>query len=268
MQTDANGIPVIGLGTFGLTGAAGLSSMSAAIASGYRHIDTAQSYGTEENVGRAIARSNLPRGEFFVTTKITAANLTRISESIDDSLATMGLDHADLVLIHWPAPDDDPPVRAYIADLARAQDAGKARLIGVSNFTRRHVDEAIAELGPGRIVTNQVERHVFLQNRVLAEHCAARGIGLTAYLPMVRGQLDDPTLERIAARHGAAVTQVALAYLLALGSVVIPKSGDAGRQKSNLAASGVTLDDDDIAALRALDRGERHINPDNAPDWD
>ncbi|MEQ9038522.1 MAG: aldo/keto reductase [Silicimonas sp.] len=268
MLAGVNGIPVMGLGTFGLTGADGLLAMSSAIATGYRHVDTAQSYGTEENVGRAIAESGLPREDLFVTTKITETNLSRIGDSIDDSLKTMGLDYADLVLIHWPAQNDTPPVSSYVGELARAQDQRKTRLIGVSNFTRRHIDEAIEVLGEDRIATNQVERHVFQQNHTLAGHCAARGICITAYLPMVRGQLDDPVIARIATSHDATASQIALAYLLALGSVVIPKSGNAERQRSNFAATGITLEDDEIAALRTLDRGERHIDPDIAPDWD
>ena len=108
-------IPRIGLGTYGLTGDAGLVTMLSAIALGYRHLDTAQ--------------SGVSRPEFFVTTKITAANFNRLADSVDDSLRLMGLDHADLVLIHWPAPYDDPPVATYIGELARLQDRGTARLI-------------------------------------------------------------------------------------------------------------------------------------------
>ena len=132
MSTGSDTIPRIGLGTFGLTDAEGVAAMRSAIDLGYRHLDTAQTYGTEENVGRAIASSGLGRRDFFVTTKVTASNLGRLAESVDDSLKLMGFDYADLVLIHWPAPYDDPPVTAYAGKLARLQDGGKARLIGVS----------------------------------------------------------------------------------------------------------------------------------------
>ena len=247
-------IPRIGLGTYGLTGDGGLSAMLSAIGLGYRHLDTAQTYGTEENVGRAVARSGMDRREFFVTTKITASNLGRLAASVDDSLAIMGLAHADLVLIHWPAPYDDPPVRSYIGELARLQDAGKARLIGVSNFTRRHVDEAIAEIGEGRL---------------LAAHCRERGIAPTAYMPLAGGNLGgNAVLDSVAQKHGVPVNQVALAFLLALGSIVIPKSATPERQKSNLGAADVTLDAADMAALAGLDRGERYIKPSWGPAWD
>ena len=262
-------IPIIGLGTFGLTGASGLAALSSAIDCGYRHLDTAQTYGTEENVGKAVAESGIDRGALFVTTKVTAPNLGRLADSVDDSLELMGLDHADLVLIHWPAPDDTPPVKSYIGELARVQDAGKATLIGVSNFTRRLVDEAIAEIGEGRLATNQFERHVYLQNHVLANHCRDAGIGVTAYMPLAGGRLSgEPVLEAIAMKHEATVNQVALAYLLALDSVVIPKSATPSRQRSNLAATGVTLDAKDMDMLAALDRGERYIDPSWGPDWD
>lgn len=259
----------IGLGTYGLTGQAGLDAMSEAIRLGYRHLDSAQTYGTEENVGRAVARSGRDRRDFFVTTKVTAPNLGRLSESLDDSLRCMNLDYADLLLIHWPAPNDHPPVHSYISALARTQDRGKARLIGVSNFTRRHIDEVIAEIGDGRLATNQFEQHVFLQNRLLARHCQDRGITPTAYMPLAGGRLEgNPVLDDIASKHGVTANKIALGYLLARGSIVIPKSATPKRQASNLAAADVQLDAEDMTALQVLDRGERHINPQWGPDWD
>lgn len=267
---DAGGIiPRIGLGTYGLTGAEGLAAMLSAIDLGYRHLDTAQTYGTEENVGSAVAKSGLDRGEFFVTTKVTASNLHRLAASVDDSLGLMGLDSADLVLIHWPAPYDEPPVSTYIGALAKLQDRGKACLIGVSNFTRRHVDEAIAEIGEGRLATNQFEQHIFLQNRLLAAHCRERGIVPTAYMPLAGGNLgDNAVLDLTARKHGVPVNQVALAFLMALGSIVIPKSSRSERQESNFGASAVRLDEADMAALAGLDRGERYIKPPWGPVWD
>lgn len=269
MPAESSVIPRIGLGTYGLTGAEGLAALLSAINLDYRHLDTAQTYGTEENVGEAVARSGIDRADFFVTTKVTATHLGRLAGSVDDSLNAMQLDYADLVLIHWPAPRDDPPVSAYIGELARVQDEGKARLIGVSNFTRRHLDEAIAEIGEGRLATNQVEQHVFLQNRVLAAHCHDRDIAVTAYMPLAGGRLGrDPVINAIASKHAAAASQVALAYLLALGSIVIPKSKSPERQRTNLAAGELVLDAEDMDRLAGLDRGERHIDPEWGPDWD
>jgi 2,5-diketo-D-gluconate reductase B len=192
-----------------------------------------------------------------------------VDDSIDDRLATLRLGFADLVLIHWPAPHNDPPISAYVGQLAKLQDRGKARLIGVSNFTRRHVDEAIAEIGEGRLAMNQFEQHVFLQNRTLATHCHDREIAVTAYMPLAGGRLNGtPELETVARKHNATASQAALAYLLALGSVVIPKSATPERQKSNLGAADIGLDEADMGTLARLDRGERHIDPEWGPDWD
>ena len=261
-------IPRMGLGTFGLTGEPGVKSLLNAISIGYRHFDTAQSYGTEESVGEAIARSDLDRDAIFVTTKVRQENLGRLAASLDDSLRTLQLDHVDLLLIHWPATNDNPPVRDYIGRLAEVQDKGKARLIGVSNFTRRHVDEAIAELGPGRIATNQIEQHLFLQNRVIADHCHDAGIAITAYMPLANNEVDMPAVTQIARKYKAGPNQIALAYLLAIGSIVIPRSASPDHQKSNFDSSNLTLDADDMKALAAMDAGRRRVDPPWAPKWD
>ena len=262
-------IPQIGLGTWALTDAGGVDAIRSALDLGYRHVDTAQSYGTEGAVGDALARSGLGRDEVFVTTKIAAANLSRLVESLRASLDRLRMDRVDLTLIHWPAPNDHPPVASYMADLARAQDAGLTRLIGVSNFNRRQVDKAIATVGEGRIATNQVEIHPFLQNRVLAAHCADRGLPLTAYIPIARGAVnDEPVLREIADAHDATPAQVSLAFLMARGHIVIPKSAHPERQRQNLAATELSLTDEEMERIGALDRGQRFVDPETAPDWD
>lgn len=262
-------IPQIGLGTWALSGAEGADAVLSALELGYRHIDTAQSYGTEGAVGDAIARSGLDRDEVFVTTKITEANFPRLVDSLRDSLESLRLDQVDLTLIHWPAPNDDPPVASLMADLARARDAGLTRLIGVSNFNRRQVDEAIATVGERQIATNQVECHPFLQNRVLAAHCAERGIPLTAYIPIARGDVDDePVLREIADARGATPAQVSLAFLMARGHIVIPKSANRERQRQNLAATELSLTEEEMGRIGALDQGRRYVDPATAPDWD
>lgn len=262
-------IPQIGLGTWALTASGGSDAILSALGLGYRHIDTAQSYATEDAVGDAVARSGLDRDEVFVTTKIAAENFPRLADSLRDSLRQLRLDQVDLTLIHWPAPYDEVPVASYMADLARAQDEGLTRLIGVSNFTRRHVDEAIATVGEGRIATNQVEIHPFLQNRVLAAYCAERGFPMTAYIPIARGDVDDePVLKEIAAAHDATPAQVSLAFLMARGHIVIPKSANTERQRQNLAATELKLTEDEMQRIGALDRGQRYVDPDTAPDWD
>ncbi|MBL4646204.1 MAG: 2,5-diketo-D-gluconic acid reductase B [Rhizobiales bacterium] len=262
-------IPSIGLGTFGLNGDAGTKAILAGMDIGYRHIDTAQTYDTEKNVGDAIAQTPIARDDLFITTKITAENFPRLIDSLRDSLANMQVKQADLTLIHWPAPYDEVPVSAYIGELARAQDEGLTRLIGVSNFTRKHLDEVDAEIGEGRIATNQIECHAYLQNKILAQHCKDADIKITAYMPLGRGKLiDDPVIVDIAGKHSATPAQIALAFLLHRDCIIIPKSSNLERQRSNLAAGDVTLDTGDMVRIDELEKGERLVDPEWGPTWD
>jgi len=266
-----DGIPLLGLGTFGRTGPEGLAAILNGLEAGYRHIDTAQSYGTEGNVGEAVRRSGLPRSEVFLTTKIADTNLDspRALESVERSLETMGLDHVDLLLIHWPSQRDAVPFEDYMGALAEAQERGWARLVGVSNFTIRHLDRTEALLGPGRLATNQVEIHPYLQSRRLVAHARSRGLPLTAYQPLAKGRVaQDPVLAAIGETHGVTAAAVALAFLMAEGHVVIPASSHPGRLRENMAALDLRLSAEETERVRALDRGQRFINPEKSPDWD
>jgi 2,5-diketo-D-gluconate reductase B len=265
-------IPPFGLGTFRLEGQTVIDSVRHGLEAGYRHIDTAQIYGNEAEVGQAIAESRVPRGEIFITTKIWTENLPRerLIPSLEESLRKLRSEQVDLALIHWPSPGDALPVAEYMAALAEAQDRGLARLIGVSNFTVRHMQEAIAAVGAGRIATNQVEIHPFLQNRTVVEFARRHGIHLTAYMPLAYGKvLEDPVIAAIAKRHGATPARVALAWLLQQGFAVIPSSTRRANLEANLAALDLRLDREDMAAIAALDRKERIANPEGiAPQWD
>ncbi|WP_180900534.1 aldo/keto reductase [Martelella soudanensis] len=264
-------IPKLGLGTFGRTGEDGLTALLSAIEIGYRHIDTAQSYGTEENVGRAIARSGLARDAFFVTTKVADTNLAKgdFMPSVEKSLETLALDHVDLLLIHWPSAKDAVPFEDYMEALAEAKARGFARNIGVSNFPIGHLKRAEALLGKGVLATDQVEIHPFLQSPKLRDHARGIGMPLTAYMPLAKGRVsNDPLLSEIATRHGVTAAAVALAFLMEEGHIVIPASSNAGRLRENYASLSVNLSADDMTAIRGLDRGMRLIDPDKAPDWD
>ncbi|GAB5377921.1 MAG: 2,5-didehydrogluconate reductase DkgB [Acuticoccus sp.] len=268
---STNGIPMLGLGTFGRTGGEGLEALLAAIEIGYRHIDTAQSYGTEENVGEAVRRSGLPRGEIFITTKVADTNLGKdeVLPSIEKSLETLGVDTIDLLLIHWPSKDDAVPFEDYMLKLAEAKERGFAQRIGVSNYPVADLQRAEALLGRGALATNQVELHVYLQSPKLSAHAKAIGMPLTAYRPLAKAAAnDDATLKEIAGRHGVTAAAVALAFLMAEGHIVIPASGNPARLAANFAAHTVALAADEVAAIRTLDRGERGIDPDKAPAWD
>ena len=268
---SVNGIPMLGLGTFGRTGAEGIDALLAALEIGYRHIDTAQSYGTEANVGEAVRRSGLPREDIFITTKVADTNLRTADflASVDKSLETLGVDSIDLLLIHWPSKNDAVPFEEYMLPLAEVHERGQAKRIGVSNFPIADLRRTDALIGPNRIATNQVELHPYLQSPRLSGYALDIGLPLTAYMPLAKGKVsDDPTLTKIGEAHGVTAAAVALAFGMQEGRIVIPASSNPERLKSNFAAGGVTLDAEEMAAIRALDRGERMINPEKSPVWD
>lgn len=264
-------IPPLGLGTFGRTGDAGIAAIELALEIGYRHLDTAQSYDTEKTVGEAVRRAGLDRNEVFITTKVADTKLAPADflPSIRQSLDTIGVDQVDLLLIHWPVPEEVVPFESYMRGLKQAQDEGYARLIGVSNFTIEHLERAAKLLGPDALTTNQVEIHPWLQVPKLRDYAAALGLQLTAYQPLVKGQVaDDPVLKTIAGELGISPAAVALAFLMAEGHVVIPASSSRGNLEANFSATGVTLTAGQMDTIRRLNRGYRHINPAKSPRWD
>lgn len=264
-------LPALGLGTFRLKDQQVIDSVRNGLDLGYRHIDTAQIYGNEAEVGQAIADSGVARDDLFVTTKIWTENLSRdkLLPSLKESLHKLRLDQVDLTLIHWPSPQDELPVADYLQALAEAKAQGLTRLIGISNFTIAHMEQAIAAVGAEAIATNQVEIHPFLQNRKVIDFARAKGIHLTAYMPLAYGKvMEDATLLEIAARHGVSAAQVALAWSLQQGFAVIPSSTRRENLAANLQAQRLTLSEAEMQAIAALDRGERLANPGFAPQWD
>jgi 2,5-diketo-D-gluconate reductase B len=264
-------IPRIGFGTWNRTGEEGYRAVSDALEIGYRHIDTAEMYGNEVEVGRAIAASGLKRNEVFVATKVAPAHLGpgQVLPHVKASLSRLGMDKVDLLLVHWPAANNEYDIADYMAQFAAAQAAGLATHIGVSNFTRKLLDAAVRVVGQGVIATNQVECHVLLQNRVIADHAKSRGIPITAYSPLARGRLTDHAgVKAIAAKHGATPEQVGLAFLLAEGHIVIPSSSNTARIKSNFEAQNLPLSSEDVSAIRGMDEGRRLVNASWAPEWD
>ncbi|MBS9403768.1 2,5-didehydrogluconate reductase DkgB [Halomonas sp. TRM85114] len=264
-------LPNPGLGTFRLEGDTLKQSVHAALACGFRHIDTAQMYGNEADVGAAIAESDLSREDIFLTTKVWYDRLEPqvLKASVDESLAKLGTDYVDLLLIHWPSPDDAVPMAEYLGALREVQQAGKARHIGVSNFTIAQVDQAVELLGADALLTNQVEVHPFLQNHKLVEHCQRLGLTVTGYMPLAVGKvMKDDTLKRIADEHDATPAQIALAWVVSRGIVAIPSSTKAENLQSNMEALRIELSQAERDAIAALDRGERIADPDFAPSWD
>ncbi|MDR3474967.1 MAG: aldo/keto reductase [Devosia sp.] len=265
------GIPQLGFGTFGRNGEVGVAAILTALETGYRHIDTAQTYDTEAECGTAFRRSGLARQEVFFTTKISTDNLDpgRLVPSLRRSLDALQLDRADLVLIHWPAPNERLPVEVYVEQLADAQALGLTRLVGVSNFTIAHLTKAKAALGTLPIANNQFEMNPYLQNGALVSYCTGNDISVTCYLPIARGRLaGDPVLQPIARRHDASVEQIALAWEMQRGLIAIPTSGRPERIRSNFRATQIRLAPAEMQAIDGIARHERQVDPPWGPAWD
>lgn len=255
-------IPQLGFGVFLVPPGATETSVTSALRTGYRHIDTARLYDNEQEVGSAIAKSGIARDELFVTTKVWNSDqgYDATLAAFDASLRRLGLDHVDLFLVHWPVPSADRYVDTWRA-LERIASEGRSRAIGVSNFQVAHLQRLIDETGTVPAV-NQVELHPNLVQAELRAFHAAHGIATEAWSPLARGGLlADPVIGTIAARHGRTTAQVILRWHLQIGNVVIPKSVTPSRIAENFDVFGFTLDADDIAAIEALDRGAR-IGPD------
>ncbi|HWV14166.1 MAG TPA: 2,5-didehydrogluconate reductase DkgB [Cellvibrio sp.] len=265
-------IPNIGLGTFRLKGQQAIDSVSSGLALGYRHIDTAQIYGNEAEVGQAIAESGIARKELFVTTKIWIDNLSRdkLIPSLEQSLQKLRTEQVDLTLIHWPSPNNAVPIAEYMQALAEAKSLGLTKFIGVSNFTNALLQQAIALVGAQEIATNQVEVHPFLQNKKVVKFAQSQGIHLTAYMPLAYGKvMQDPIIANIAAQHRATPAQVALAWSLQQGFAVIPSSTQRENLEANLMAKKLRLLEEDMQQIASLDADIRLANPEGiAPTWD
>ncbi|KAI0074309.1 Aldo/keto reductase [Panus rudis PR-1116 ss-1] len=278
-------IPAIGLGGWaGLTAeersAAGKSWMLTAIKNGYRHIDTAQVYGTEPAVAEAIKLSGIPREEFFITTKLPWNHPSRVKESFEQSLKNLQTDYVDLYLMHWPftvrydennelprnAQGDldvveKPDFNETWAEMEKIYASGKAKAIGVSNFSIKTLEKLFqtAKVVPA---VNQVELHPYLAQPELKKYCDEKGIVLTAYTPTgYSNVLSDPTITSLAQKYNATPAQIVLSWHVARGVVAVPKSSNPEHQKHNLEL--VKLSDEDVAKITALDRNERLCNKPN-----
>jgi len=263
-------IPAIGAGTFRLQGQAAFDSVSNAIEAGYRAVDTAQIYGNEAEVGRAVAQSGVARSELFLTTKVWNDNFAsdRLIASLEESLERLRTDYVDLALIHWPL--SKVPVEEYMVALATARERGLARRIGISNFNIEYTRRAIAAVGAAQIATNQIELSPYLQNRKLVAFLEGQGIHVTSYMTLGYGRvLGDPVIAAIAERRKATPAQVTLAWAMQLGYAVIPSSTRRENLAGNLLATGLQLSAQEMAQIAALERNGRMVNPEGlAPAWD
>ena len=262
-------MPGIGLGTLGNLGDACTALVEAALAEGCRYIDTSRYYGNEEAVGEAMARSSVPRGDIWVTTKLLHPRTPPqpdLAIELDKSLRLLRTDYVDLLLIHWPRPELS--LEWALGEFVKLREQGKARTIGVSNFPTALLRQALQIVGD--LVANQVEYHPYLSQRPLLDLMRSRGLVLIAHSPLARGALlDDPVLREIAQRRQLSVAQVALRWLVQQERVVaIPGVQNLQQWRENLKVLDVRLGSDEMAAISALARETRIVDPKHGPAWD
>jgi 2,5-diketo-D-gluconate reductase A len=263
---DGVEIPQFGFGTWQVPAGETAQTVRAALDAGYRHIDTAQMYGNEEGVGKALAESGLSRDEVFLTTKLNndGHGYDAAQRKLDESLAKLGTDHVDLYLIHWPRPREDRYVETW-KGFEKAASDGKARSIGVSNFTIATLERLAQETGTVPAV-NQIELHPRLVQRELRNYHVEHGIATEAWSPLAQGGdlLTDGVLKELAVKYGKTPAQVVLRWHVQLGNIVFPKSMKPERMRENIDVFDFDLSNDDMDAVAALDRHERTgPDPDN-----
>ncbi|NUS76051.1 MAG: aldo/keto reductase [Streptomyces sp.] len=259
---DGTRFPAIGLGTWPLGDAEAERAVTAALGLGYRLVDTATNYRNEAGVGLGVARAGVPREEVVVTTKLPGRHhgYEETLASFEESRRRLGLDYVDLYLIHWPLPRVDKYVDSWRAMIKLRED-GLVRSIGVSNFTREHIERLEKETGVLPSV-NQVELHPHFPQEELRAFHAAKGVLTESWSPLGRGSglLDDPVVISVAEAHGVTPGQVVLRWHTQLGAVPIPKSADPERQRANLDVFGFELSPGQLAAI--ADRAHRRMGGD------
>jgi len=236
---------------------------------GYRHIDTAQIYGNEQDVGTAITNSDVDREDIWLTTKIWRSNFGHddVIKSFEQSLNRLRTDHVDLLLIHWPS---EKAFDETLEAMEKLIDSGRVRNIGVSNFTTDQIERAL-RISSEPLLTDQIEYHPYLSQEEILEKCREGDMMLTAYSPLARGEIiGDEILREIGEKYGKSEVQIALRWLIQQGDVsAIPKASTREHQSSNLDIFDFELDDQEIRKIGELaSKGKRKIDPDFAPDWD
>lgn len=259
---DGRTIPQFGLGVFLMEPGETERIVSEALELGYRHIDTAAIYKNEAEVGAAIAKSGIPRDELYITTKLWNARQTDAHTAMRESLDKLQLDRVDLYLIHWPTPEKDTYVGAWL-DLEEIQAQGLATSIGVSNFMPEHLDKLVAQSSVVPAI-NQIEIHPTLQQRDAVAANEKFGIVTESWSPLGRGKADDltsPAVTEIATAVGKTPAQVVLRWHVQKGYVVFPKSSRRERLEENMRIFDFSLTDDQLAAIDGLEAGTR-VGPD------
>lgn len=261
-----NGMPRLGIGTWQNTDpAACANAVRAALEMGYRHVDTAQAYDNEADVGRGIEQADVDREDVFLATKVWIDNLepSAVEETARASLDRLGTDYVDLLYVHWPARTYDP--ERTLPAFEELRDEGLIERIGVSNFEPEQLETARSILD-AHIYANQVEMHPLLPQRELREYMAETDIELVAYSPLARGEVFEvPEISRIAEEHDASEAQVSLAWLRAKGVTAIPKATTEAHIQDNWASLDLDLDDSDIETIDGIQRRDRRVDPSFGP---
>lgn len=253
-------IPQLGFGVWKVPNDDANVAVSQALETGYRLIDTAKVYGNEEGVGQAIAKSDVPREDLFITTKVWNADhgYDATLKAFDKSLDRLGLDYVDLYLIHWPTPKYDQYVETYQA-LEKLYKDGRTKAIGVCNFDIEHLQRVMDECEVVPAI-NQVECHPYLQQKELKQFCKEHGIMLEAYSPLMNGTyvMENPVIKELAETHGKTPAQIILRWHLQSDVVVIPKTVTPSRMEENLNVFDFELSQADMDKIATLDRNERN----------
>ena len=262
-------IPTIGLGTMTLKGETCVDAVKFALQNGYNHIDTANFYGNEVENGEGFRASGVKREDMFITTKVRENNLKPedFNKALDEGLAKLKLPYVDLLLIHWPS--KDIPLSVSIPALCAAKKDGRAKHVGVANFTVKMLDEAW-NITTEPLVCNQIEVHPFInQDKILAAN-KKHGMVTVAYCPIARGKVPGAeALDRIGKAHGKTASQVSLRYLVQLGCSAIPRSANPDHIKQNIDVFDFELSNAEMAELKKLNANNmRVVNPPHAPEWD
>jgi 2,5-diketo-D-gluconate reductase B len=245
--SDDMQIPQMGFGTWAL-GPHATEAVLHALRTGYRHLDTADIYGTHGNIAEAIPQSSIPRGEFFITTKLWSRSLSasEVGPSVDRFLRELRTDFIDLLLIHWPS--RNVPVQETLSAMEAARQAGKARALGVSNFDVALMQEALAS--GIAVANNQIEYNLNHQPQDALDFCLANGVTVTAYSPLERGsRVQEAALAELAAKHSATREQVLLNWLMGKGMIVIPRSSKPAHIEANFSSLDLELEEGDAAKL-------------------
>jgi 2,5-diketo-D-gluconate reductase B len=262
-------VPEIGLGTHRLIGREGENTIKLALNLGYRHIDTAQSYKNEREVGEAIKRSHVDREELFLTSKIWHTYLEKeeVLKVAENTLREIDTPYLDLLLIHWPNPDIN--VEKTLEAFLSLRDQGKALNIGVANFPVKLLKEVNEELG-APIFCNQVEYHPFYSQFDMLDYTAEHDLLFTAYSPLAQGKVTEhPFLQELANKYGKSPAQIALRWLIEQEQVVaIPKASTEDHLRENIDVYDFALEDDDFYAIDEIEKTAKIIDPDFAPEWD